>query len=78
MPDITVEERARITILDIACPYNLYIFETHELKLEKYKSLQTFIAKEIMPFIVDAVIIKSLGTVHKNALKVMVDMGIPK
>ena len=31
-----------------------------------------------MPYICDAVIIGSLGTVHKNALKVMIDMEMPK
>ena len=31
-----------------------------------------------MPCICDAIIIGSLCTIHKNALKVMIDMGMPK
>ena len=73
-----MKERTRMTILDIACPYDLYISETYELKLEKYKSLQAFIEREMMPCICDAVIIGSLGTVHKNALKLMIEMGMSK
>ena len=63
-----------MTILDIACSYDFYISETYNLKLEKYKSLQAFIEREMMPCICDAIIIGSLGTVHKNALKVMINM----
>ena len=67
-----------MTILDIACPCVVYISETYDLKLEKYKSLQAFIEREMMPYICYAVIIGSLGAVHKNALKVNIDMGMPK
>ena len=77
-PDIIVKERIKIIILDIACPYDLYISETYELKVENYKCLQAFIVREMMPCICDAVIIGSLGTVHKNALKVMIEMGMSK
>ena len=73
-----MKERTRMTILVVACPYGLYFSETYKLKLEKYKGLQTFIEREIMPCTYDAVIIGSLGTVHKNALKLMADMGMPK
>ena len=31
-----------------------------------------------MPCVCDAVLIGSFGTVHKNALKVMIEMGMPK
>ena len=67
-----------MTILDIACPYDVYTSEKYNLSLEKYKSLQAFKEREMMPCICDAIIIGSLGTVHKNALKVMIDMGMPK
>ena len=67
-----------MTILDIAYPYDFYISETYELKLEKYKSLQAFIEREMMTCICDVVIIGPLGTIHKNALKVLIEMEIPK
>ena len=77
-PDIIMKKRTKIIILDIACPYDLYISETYELKVENYKCLQAFMVREMMPCICDAVIIGPLGTVHKNALKVMIDMGMTK
>ena len=78
IPDSIVKERTRMTIFDIACSYDFYISETYSLKLEKYKSLNAFIERDVMPCICDAVIIGSLGTVHKAALKVMIDIGMPK
>ena len=44
-----MKERTKIIILDIAFPYDLYISETYKLKVEKYKSLQAFIVREIVP-----------------------------
>ena len=77
-PVIIVMEEHRIVILDIACPYDLYLSETYEFKLEKYNNLQQLIAKKIMSCTVDAVIIGSLGTVNKNALNILMDIGMRK
>ena len=77
-PDIIVKERTRMTILDIACPCDVYISETYGLTLEKYKSLLAFIEREMMPYICDVVIIRSLDIVCKNELNVMIGMRIPK
>ena len=75
--EITVKEGTKMT-LDIACPYDVYVPERYELKLEKYKSLQAFIEREMMPCIFEMVILGSRGTVHKSALKVMIDAEMPK
>ena len=76
-PDITVEERTRVSSLDISCQCDVYISEAHELKLEK-KSLQAFIEREVMPCICHATISRSLGTVHKYILEVIIDTGMPQ
>ena len=61
------------------CMYVCLYVRMYELKLESIRAcLQAFIEREMMPCIYDAVIIGSLGTVNKNALKVMIDMGMPK
>ena len=67
-PDLLVKEDNRIIILDAACPYDLYFTELYELKVNKYSNLQKFIADKFMPCKVEAIIIGSLGTVHKDAL----------
>ena len=37
-PDIIVKERTRMNILDIVCPYDVYIIETYELMLESIRT----------------------------------------
>ena len=71
-----INERDRMIILDIASPYDLYLKELFQLKSDKYQELQTYITEKIMPWKVDAIVIGSLGTVHKNALKVVMDTGL--
>ena len=77
-PDLFVKEDNRMLILDVACPYDLHLTELYKLKLNKYTNLQKFIADEFMPCKVDAIKIGSLGTVHKDALGVLMDTGMPK
>ena len=77
-PDILIKEENRIIILDIACPYNLYLTELYELKLHKYRDLQRYITEKFLPCKVDAIVIGSLGTVHTNTLKVLMGIGMSK
>ena len=35
-PDIMIKEENRMIILDLACPYDLYLAELYEMKLNKY------------------------------------------
>ena len=77
-PDIMIKEENRMIILDIACPYDLYLAELYEMKLNKYRDLQRYITEKFISCKVDAVIIGSLGTVHTNALKVLMDTGMSK
>ena len=44
------------------------LIELYELKLNKYRNLQKFIADRFMPCKVDAIMIGSLGTVHKRCV----------
>ena len=65
-------------ILDIACPYDLYMEELYLLKCYKNRELQSYITEKFMPYKLDAIIIGSLGTVHKNAFKAIIDTGLCK
>ena len=77
-PDLLLKEDNRILIVDVACPYDLYLTELYELKVNKYRNLQKFNADKFIPCKVEAIIIGSLRTVHKDALGVLMDTGIPK
>ena len=76
--DIIMKEENRMIILDIACPYDLSPSELYEMKLNKYRNLQRDITEKSISCKVDAVVIRSLGTVHSNALKVLMDTGMSK
>ena len=54
-PDIMIEEENRMIILDIACPYDLYLAELYEMKLNKYRQLQRYITEKFISCKVDAV-----------------------
>ena len=73
-----INEEDRIIILDITCPFDLYLEELYQLKSDKYRELQSYITERFMPCKVDAIIIGSLGTVHKNALKALMGTGLRK
>ena len=75
-PDIVIREENKLIILDIACPYDLYLAELYEAKINKYRDLRdtsqriTWSAKLMQE--------GSLGTIHKKALIVLMDTGMPK
>ena len=68
----------KLIILDIACPYDLNLAELYEAKLNKYGDLQRYFPTNYMECEVDAIIVGSLGTIHKKTLKVLMDTGMPK
>ena len=65
-------------ILDIACPYDLYLAELYEAKLNKYRDLQRYLTMNYLECEVDAIIVGSLGTIRKKALKVLMNTGMQK
>ena len=56
-PDIMIKEENRMFIMDIACPYYLYLAEIYGVKLNKYRDLQRYITDKFMSCKVDAVVI---------------------
>ena len=76
-PDIVIKQENKL-ILDIACPYDLYLTELYEVKLNKYRDLQRYLTMNYLECEVDAIIVGSLGTIHKKALKVLMNTGMPK
>ena len=77
-PDIVIKQENKLIILDIACPYDLYLAELYEVKISKYRDLQRYLTTSYMECKVDAIIVRSLGTIHKKSLKVLMDTGMPK
>ena len=77
-PDIVIKQENKLIILDVACPYDLYLAELYEAKINKYRDLQRYLTTNYMECKVDAIIVGSLGTIHKKALKVLMDTGMPK
>ena len=77
-PDIVIKQENKLIILDVACPYDLYFAELCEAKINKYRDLQRYLTTNYMECKVDAIIVGSLGTIHKKALKILMDTGMPK
>ena len=42
-PDIVIKQENKLIILDIACPYDLYLAELYEAKINKYRDLQRYL-----------------------------------
>ena len=70
-PDIVVKQDTDVSIIDIACPYDLFIESAYQAKLEKYKCIKEFLSNRGIECNINAIIIGSLGTVHNQALKVL-------
>ena len=77
-PDIVIKQENKLIILDVACPYDLYFAELYEAKINKYRDLQRYLTTNYMECKVDAITVGSFGTIHKKALKVLMDIGMPK
>ena len=77
-PDIVTKHEKQIKILEVSCPYDLYLQNTFETKKSKYAPLKDAIESkgyqcDIMPFIVG-----SVGLVHSFCYVYLVQLGIPK
>ena len=76
--DIVTKHEKQIKILEVSCPYDLYLQNTSETKKSKYAPLKDAIESkgnqcDIMPFIVG-----SVGLVHSLCCVYLVQLGIPK
>ena len=77
-PDIVIKHEKQIKILEVSCPYDLYLQNTFETKKSKYAPLKDAIKSkgyqcDIMPFIVG-----SVSLVHSFCYVHLVQPGIPK
>ena len=75
-PDIVLRNHEKIVLIDVACPYDLFLVELFDRKLNIYIELNYEINKtvkcEVLPFIVG-----STGLVHKKCLKTLMSLGTP-
>ena len=77
-PDIVMKMGTDVSIIDIACPYDLYIESTYQAKLEKYRCIKEFLSNKEIECSINAIIIGSLGTVHNQALKLLLKHQMKK
>ena len=77
-PDFIVRRGTTVMIMDVACPYDLYIHNAYQEKIRKYKVVQSLLNSKGFNCVVDSVIIGSLGSVHCKALGVLMNLEIKK
>ena len=78
-PDLVVKnEDKSMTIIEIACPYDLYIENTYKDKIEKYLPLKAYLTSNGFGCEIKAIMIGSLGTVHHNAITILFKLGLSK
>ena len=61
-PDIVLRHENEVTIIDVACPYDLCIENLFEAKLNKYYYIRDLLQQNGLKCAIDAIIIGSLGT----------------
>ena len=77
-PDIVLRHENEVTIIDVACPYDLYIENLYQAKLYKYYCIRDLLQQNGLKCAIDAIIIGSLLTVHKKTLNVLLKAGMNK
>ena len=77
-PNIVLRPENEVTIIDVACPYDLYIENLYQVKLNKYYCIRDLLQQNGLKCAIDAIIIGSLGTVHKKTLNVLLKAGMNK
>ena len=77
-PDIVLRHENEVTIIDEACPYDLYIENLYQAKLNKYYCIRDLLQQNGLKCAIDAIIIGSLGTVHNKTLNVLLKAGMNK
>ena len=78
-PDIVIKKGNNILIIDVACPYDLYIENTYKHKISYYQCLKKIFTEAGFEANVEAIIIiGSLGTVHNKALNVLTNQNMNK
>ena len=77
-PDILMKYDEGVNIMDIGCPYDLYIEATYKTKIEKYQCIKEYLNHQGIDCVVSAIVIGSLGTIHSQALKVLMNLKMNK
>ena len=76
--DIIIKTGNKILIIDVACPYDLYIENTYKHKINYYECLKKILTEAGFEANVEAIIIGILGTVHSKALNVLTNQNMNK
>ena len=77
-PDIVPRHENEVTNIDVACPYDLYIENLYQAKLNNYYCIRDLLKQSGLKCAIDAIIVGSLGTVHKKTLNVLSKAGMNK
>ena len=68
-PDILMKDNDGVNIIDIACPYDLYIDIVYQNKVERYQCIKEPLKQQGIKFTVCATIFGSLAAVHSQAVR---------
>ena len=71
------EDKSMI-IIDIVCPYDLYIENTYQDKIEKYVPLKAYLTSNGFGCEIKAIVIGSLGTAYYKTITTLCELGLSK
>ena len=78
-PDLVIKnEDKSISIINTACPSDLYIENTYQDKIGKYLLLKAYLTSDGFGCEIKAIVIGSLGTVHHKAITTLCEHSLSK
>lgn len=66
-PDIIIEERDRITVIELTCPYETNLKSSREYKLKRYENLRNELVTPVQDFEIILLEVSSLGFVTEES-----------
>ena len=75
-PDLVIKNEDKfMSIIDIACPYDLYIENTCQDKIVKYLPLKAYLTSNGFGCEIKTIVLGSLGTVHHKGITTLCELG---
>ena len=75
---IVSKHNNEVIIIDVACPYDLYIANIYKEKLENYCCIKSALVNIDLKCKIEVMVIGSLCTVHEKSLNVLLNCGMSK
>ena len=77
-PDIVVKNMNVVYLIDVACPYDLYIENAFLRKKVYYEPLAAEISRSGFTCQILPLIVGSCGIIHRKCLPYLIKLGLPK